>query len=166
MKILLDTSFLLPFINVEPDNIPPKRLKEILEKKNNHYYYCELSIFELVAKGMKICLDSELTIDEIHKGIDSLVYRSPIKSISWISHPELLETAYEIRKFHSDTLDCLIFSTALYYSDCFSTADDTLILKIKEEEQLVKSIVKINPNFYVWFDDLEHPPVLFSELSK
>jgi PIN domain nuclease of toxin-antitoxin system len=162
MKVLLDTSFLLPFIQVEPDNFSAQQLKELLDRKDHLFTYSDLSIFELVAKGMKICLNSALTVDDIHKGIDSLIYRSPLHSINWISHPQLMELTFKIRKIHSDTIDCLIFSTALYNTDCFATIDHTLIEKLKQNMELYNEIISINPRFYVWNKDLTHPPVLFS----
>ncbi|WP_457559685.1 hypothetical protein [Candidatus Harpocratesius sp.] len=166
MNILLDTSFLLPFIQVEPSNISGKKLKMILNKQEHTYAYCELSIFELVAKGMKICHNSELTINEIRAGIDTLVYRSPLQSINWKSHPNLFEIAYTIRNEHNDTLDCLIFTTALYFSDCFATADNTLLKNIKNNEVLAKQIISTNPRFYLWLDDLKKPPILLSKLLE
>jgi predicted nucleic acid-binding protein len=166
MKILLDTSFLLPFIQVEPNNITGKQLKEILNENIHSFFYCELSIFELTAKGMKICLGSDLTVDEIHKGIDSLVYRSPLQAINWISHPELMNIAYDIRKFHNDTLDCLIFSSAIFYSECFATADLTLLEKVKQHPELVQKIISFNNNLLIWLNDLQLPPIKFSEFIK
>jgi len=163
MKALLDTTFLLPFINVEPENLSKIQLKRLLDNNEHTLVYCELSIFELVAKGMKICFNSQLTIEDIHKGIDSLIHRSPIRVINWISHPNLLQMSFKIKKIHSDTFDCLIFSTALFYSDCFVTIDHTLIKKLKENQDLYKEIISINPNFYVWLDGLKNTPILFSK---
>jgi len=164
MKVLLDTSFLLPFIKIEPENITSQQLKEVLGGQEHTFVYSELSIFELVAKGMKICFNSVLMIEDIHNGIDSLIYRSPLTPINWTSHPSLLELAYKIRKIHSDTIDCLIFSSALYFSDCFATADVNLFETIKQQEALYNEIKSINSRFYLWFDDLSQNPILFSEL--
>jgi PIN domain nuclease of toxin-antitoxin system len=163
MKVLLDSSFLLPFIQVEPENISSQQLKELLNRQEHMFIYSELSLFELVAKGMKICYGSGLTIEEVHEGIDSLIYRSPLQPANWIGHPQIIEVAYKIRKFHSDTIDCLIFATALYLSDCFATADSTLLEKIKEQTTLFNEVLAINPRFALWFDDLQQSPINLSE---
>ncbi len=164
MKVLLDSSLLLPFIQVEPDNITPQQLKAILNRTDHTFVYSELSIFELVAKGMKICYGTDLRIEDVRRGIDSLLYRSPLQSIGWITHPNLLELAYKIRKIHSDTIDCLIFTSALYFSDCFATADQTFFDGIKREPALFNEIASVNPHFFLWFDDLAQPPVLLCEI--
>lgn len=166
MKILLDTSYLLPFLQVDPDNISNLQLKEILENTKHTFQYCHLSTFELVAKGMKICMNSDLTIQDVHEGLDSLLYSSPIQGVQWQSHPELLEIAFSLRKIHKDTFDCIIFSTALYFADCFATSDISLINKIKKQQELVEKIIKINPDFQIWAGDLQKDPQLIKKILK
>lgn len=166
MKILLDTSYLLPFIQVDPENISNLQLKKILENKKHTFQYCDLSIFELVAKGMKICINSDLTIQDVHEGVDSLLYSSPIIGVQWQSHPELFEIAFRIRNIHKDTFDCVIFSTALYFSDCFTTSDFSILNKIKKQQELVEKIITINPDFQIWIGDLQKDPKLIKEYLK
>ena len=54
MKFLIDTSYFLPLIKIGIENIPQTLLANLLSKNTHQYYYSNLTLFELTAKGLKI----------------------------------------------------------------------------------------------------------------
>ncbi len=159
MKLLLDTTYLLPSIKVQVQGLAPSVLKDLLKNAQNEIFFAEISLFELTAKGMKlICAGEHLTVSDLRIGIDSLQYNPRVKSLPWSMHPFLLDLALKIRKIHSDFIDCLILSTAVFYTDCFVTFDETLYKKVSKESDLCKDITQTNKGFQFWFHDLKDPP--------
>jgi predicted nucleic acid-binding protein len=159
MKLLLDTTYLLPSIKVQVQGLPPTVLKDLLHNAQIEIYFSEISLFELTAKGMKlICSGDPLNVSDLRIGIDSLQYNPRVKSLPWSMHPFLLDLALRLRRIHSDFIDCLILSTAVFYADCFATYDATLYDKITKNSDICKEIAKGNNNFQFWFFDLKNPP--------
>jgi hypothetical protein len=165
MKVLLDTSYLLPFIEVELETITKETLKKVIQQKDMIYVFFEINIFEIVAKGMKIAMDSELTITDIQSGVDTILHHSPLQPIPWVSHPRLLNIAMKFRKILKDTIDCLIFATGLFYADCIATFDDTFLRKIRLNKEISKFVMEANPNLKIWIYSLEKEPLLFSDIE-
>ena len=53
MKILFDTTYFLPLIKINIENIPDNLLQKILSESSNECRYSDLSILELTAKGLR-----------------------------------------------------------------------------------------------------------------
>ena len=143
MKILLDTTYFLPIIGVNIKGLSNDLLIKLLKNKDYELCYCDVTLFELAAKGAKLVLaEHSLTIDDITKGLDSLIYDKRFTNISWLTYPFILELASEVRKVHSDFLDCLILSTAVYQTDIFAMFDETLFKKISRNKTLLSKILE------------------------
>jgi hypothetical protein len=73
MKILIDTSYFLSLIRIGIENIPKTTLVNLLTKTSNKYFYSNLTLFELTAKGLKISSqENTITPQDIRVGIDAI----------------------------------------------------------------------------------------------
>ena len=155
MKILFDTSYFLPLIKVEVERIPQDLLIQLLADSSNEYFYSELSVFELTAKGLKFSsLEEELTPQDIRIGIDTLQNDPRINAISYTNNPLIIELASSFRKIHKDTIDCLIFATAICTCEGIITMDVTFYEEMNARPKILKEIQEINDSFKFWFNDL------------
>ncbi len=75
MKVLIDTSYFLPLINIGLENFSDSLLLDLLEEDLNTLYYSTISLFELTAKGMKISMKTDNAINpkDVVRGIDAIV---------------------------------------------------------------------------------------------
>ena len=165
MKILFDSSYFMPLIRVEVNNWSSEQLYHYVKDHSSvhEFYYSELSLFEIAAKGTKIALNnSELTPKDIQIGIDSLQNYDEFSQTPLFSHPYIFDLAHLCRKIHNDFIDCLIFSSAVCYTECFSTYDHTFINKIINSKAILNKIKEINPKFMILFDDLKDKPKLLN----
>ncbi|MBD3341644.1 MAG: hypothetical protein GF353_21245 [Candidatus Lokiarchaeota archaeon] len=155
MKILVDTSYFLPFIKIKIEKFPQDTLINLLYESSNKFFYSELSIFELTAKGMKISSQKgKITPQDIRIGIDALTNDTRLTKLSFIDNPLIIVLANHLRTFHKDTIDCLIFATAICMCDCIVTMDVVLYELIRNNPPLVNHIQEVNEGFKFWFDDL------------
>lgn len=155
MKILLDSSYLLPLIKIEIEKIPNDLLSNLLSVHSNEYYYSSLSTFELTAKGLKLSSqEKRITTKDIRIGIDALQQDTRLTEISYIDNPLIIDLASQFRSIHKDTIDCLIFSTAICNCDCIITMDKSFYKQISKNLEIIKEIRKINLNFKFWFNAL------------
>lgn len=165
MKILLDTTYFLPALSVEIEGLPSTLLKTLLHNENYQCYYCEISLFELAAKGVKLTQSDEtLTVDDIIKGLDSIRWDKRLTKLSWYSHPYTLELAKGIRKIHTDFIDCLILATAVCYTDTLAMYDETLFKKVKKNKGILHMILDFNEKFSFWLNDLSKKPIQIKTL--
>ena len=159
MKILIDTSYFLPLIKVGIENIPDKLLIDLLSESLNIYFYSRLTLFELTAKGLKITYKgNEINPQDIRVGMDTLKNDIRLTEISFTDNPLIIELASLLKRIHNDTIDCLIFATAISSCDCIITMDEIFFDQLNKSPQLKKEVKKINNNFTFWFNDLKGEP--------
>lgn len=158
MNIFIDTYYFLPFVKIGIKNIPQNVLINLFSKTSNNYYYSDLSIFEITATALKIISqeNGEITPQDIRVGIDAIQHDSRLNMISYTQHPFIIELSSEFRSIHNDTIDCLIFATAICTCDCIITMDVSFYDHIKKNSILIKKIKEINENFKFWFNDLSN----------
>ena len=155
MKILLDTSYFLPLIKVAVHKIPHDLLINLLMDSTHQYFYSDLSIFELTAKGLKFSSQEEsITPQDIRIGIDTLQNDNRLIRVSYIDNPLIIELVSTLRKIHNDTIDCLIFASAICTCDCIITMDLDFFNEISDNLDIINKIREINHNFKFWFEDL------------
>lgn len=135
MRLLLDSSFFMPFLAVDIKQFPRKAILELMTEEE--IIKSELVIFELSAKGSKLVNRGKISIEELTQGIIAIQYLEKIETIP-IHYSEIQVLACELRKNHSDHIDCLMVATAVYYAEGMLTLDKELKKKAKEEwkEQL------------------------------
>lgn len=160
MKILCDTSYFLPLIKISIEEIPDNLLLELLSESKHEYYYSELSVFEIAAKGLKFLInETEITLQDVMSGLDALQNDSRLKSLSWSDNPLIIELASKFRAIHQDTIDCFIFASAICNCDCILTMDLTFYEKIANDKFMLKEINALNDKFQFWFGDISKDPV-------
>ena len=155
MKILVDTSYFLPLIKIGIENIPQTILVNLLSKTSHEYFYSNLTLFELTAKGLKLSSQKNtITPQDIRIGIDAIRNDLRLTEKSFIDNPLIIELASQLKAIHNDTIDCLIFATAICVCDCIITMDGSLFDQINKTPSLINNVVEINENFRFWFNDL------------
>ncbi|MBS7654995.1 hypothetical protein KEJ50_00595 [Candidatus Bathyarchaeota archaeon] len=146
MKLLLDTTYLLPAIGITIKNLPKNMLIELM-RKDNQIFISEISIFELSAKGAKYIIEGNLLIDRVIKGIKAITYNEAITKIS-VHEATVLLKAFKLRKFLDDFIDCLILSSALNFCDVLIT-EDIEIHNLTKNKEFNKLLASINPKFKI-----------------
>jgi len=121
LKILLDTTYLLPAIGIAIKELP-KDLPIRLMQEGNQISICDISVFELAAKGAKHISAGKLPPERVTKGIRAIVYNEQIEMIPNYES-QLLLTAFKLRKMLNDFIDCLILSAAINHCDILITED-------------------------------------------
>ena len=146
MKILLDTTYLLPIIGIAIKEIPKDMLLKL--KANGHEIaVSETTVFELSAKGAKYIQNNELLPERVTVGIRSILSDDSVIKISPYDSKILL-TAFSLRGLMADFIDCLILSSALNCCDVLVT-EDQVIHGLKQQENYLKIQAAINPKFRI-----------------
>ena len=161
MKILLDTSYLFPLIDIEiNEGWTKSHLLRLLKNESYNLYYSDLSLFEIFTKSMRLILQNKinLSMDQIQNGISSLINSSKFQKINWWEHLFESEIILELRKIHSDSIDCELFYLAVVNCDIFATFDKTMVKKIKTNSIILDWINNVNPNFRIWKKNLQKKP--------
>jgi PIN domain nuclease of toxin-antitoxin system len=139
LKLLLDTSYLLPAIGISIKELPNDAPIKLIAK-GHQISISDISIFELSAKGAKHITDGTLTPERVTRGIKAIIYDDAIETIS-IHDNNLLLTAFKLRSMLNDFIDCLILSSAINQSDALITEDSDMqnLKKNKEFNELQKT---------------------------
>jgi len=164
MKILIDTSYLLPLIKISIEGISERILLEVLLKSKNEIFYSDLSLFELTAKAFKyINTGDQISVQDLMIGLDAIENDTRLIHISWKDNPIIIELATNLRTIHRDTIDYLIFATAICNCDCIATMDRDFYNQICQNNMIIEQIQPINKNFQFWFNDLSKSPKLLKK---
>lgn len=145
MRILLDSTYLLPLIGVRVRNLDPLLLLEL--KHHHSVLVSDISLFELSAKGAKYVIQGELEPEDVTQGIQSLNMDPDIVKIPYFS-TQILSASFRLRETISDYLDCLILSTAVNESDALMT-EDNILLTFTEDTVNQAFIHALNPTFMI-----------------
>lgn len=164
MKILIDTSYFLPLIKISIEGISERILLEILIQSENKLFYSDLSLFELTAKAFKyINKGNQISTQDLMRGLDAIQNNTRLIHISWKENPVIIELAVKLRTIHKDTIDCLIFATAICNCDCIVTMDKDFYKQICLNNSIFEEIQSINKNFQFWFNELSESPKLLKQ---
>ena len=165
MKILIDTSYFLPFIKIAIENFSPDLMITLLSDSSHKYYYSELSIFELTAKGLKFSSQGEkITPRDIQIGIDAIENDTRLTKVSYVNNPFIIELSSHLETIHNDTIDCLILATAICTSECIITMDVSFFEDLQNNAPIIEKIHEINSNFKFWFNDLSNDYISLEKL--
>jgi len=146
LKILLDTTYLLPAIGIaikeHQKDLPLKLIQE-----GNQISICDISVFELSAKGAKHISAGKLPPERVTRGIRAIVYNEQIEMIPTYES-QLLLTAFKLRKTLNDFIDCLILSAAINQCDILLTEDND-IQNLKNNKEFNELLSTKNPKFKI-----------------
>ena len=146
MKILLDTTYLLPTIGIAIEGIPQITALNLIAE-GHEIAISEITLFELSAKGAKYVCNGRLQPEQVTRGIRALLYDQSIEKIPNYKSKTLL-SAFKLRSNHQDFIDCLILSTALDNCDALIT-EDSQIHQQKRNKQFLNLVSTINPDFKI-----------------
>lgn len=146
MRLLLDTTYLLPAIGISIKGLPKDAPIKLI-KKGHQISISNITIFELSAKGAKHIAIGNLTAERVSTGIRAIVYDDRITRVP-IHDSSVLLTAFKLRRALSDFIDCLILSSAINQNDALITEDENIqnLIKNREAQELLK---RINPKFKI-----------------
>lgn len=140
MRILLDTSYLLPIIGISIKDLPRDAIIRLVEK-GYEISLSEISLFELMAKGAKYVANGRLPAQRVFRGINAIIHDDRIRIIR-IYDTSILMTAFKLRKVLNDFIDCLILSSAINNTDALITEDEP-IHELEEEIKTFKPSLRI-----------------------
>ena len=146
MKILLDTTYLLPAIGISIKELH-KDIPIRLIREGNQISICDISVFELSAKGAKHINAGKLPPERVTRGIRAIVYNEQIEMIPTYES-QLLLTAFKLRKMLNDFIDCLILSAAINHCDILLTEDKD-IQNLKNNKEFNELLTTKNPKFKI-----------------
>ena len=146
MRLLLDTTYLLPAIGVSIKELSKDVLIKLIQK-GNRIFICDISIFELSAKGAKHVSAGALPAERVTRGIRAIVYNEAIETIPMYDSALLL-TAFKLRSMLNDFIDCLILSAAINRCDILLT-EDTDIQELKKNKEFNELRTTMNPKFKI-----------------
>ncbi len=134
MKVLLDTSLLLPTLGIEVE-----RADKILKKLRDYeLYYSDFSILECLWVVNSLKRKGKFDRDSFETGIRSIFECYAKAEIN----AEIILRAFEIYEVgHKDIIDCILYSIALRYNMKFASIDSEL-----------KKFIKNNNLKYVFFE--------------
>jgi len=146
LKLLLDTTYLLPAIGISIRGIPEDAIIHLMEM-GHQIMISNITIFELSAKGAKQIALGDLTAERVSKGIRAIVYDDRMGKIPTYDTSILL-TAFRLRRTLSDFIDCLILSSAVNGTDAL-VSEDKDIHDTWAKGELPSLAQTINPEFEV-----------------
>jgi PIN domain nuclease of toxin-antitoxin system len=146
LKILLDTTYLLPTVGITVRELS-KGVPSKLAKKGHQVAISEMTIFELTAKGAKYVAIGTLSPERVTDGIRSLLHDDTIGKIPPYE-TEIVLTAFKLRSMLHDFIDCLILSTAINNCDALITEDNEIHAQ-KKNKEYYNLLSEINPEFKI-----------------
>ena len=126
MKVLLDTSLLLPTLGIDVE-----KAGKILKRLREHeLYYSDFSILECLWVVNSLKKKGKFDRESFETGIKSIFECYGNAEINF----EIVLKAFEIYEMgHRDIIDCLLYSTALQNNMKFASLDNEL-KKVCEEQ--------------------------------
>ncbi|MBE0516643.1 MAG: hypothetical protein IBX41_04525 [Methanophagales archaeon] len=117
MKVLLDTTYLLPAVGIDIDL--PEDLLEKLFSSRHSFIINELSLFELFGKASRFISGKEKAKERFYTGMKSILSsKIDLKPVFTL---DTLPIMLDVHERIKDLPDCPIVATAVVYSDVMLT---------------------------------------------
>jgi PIN domain nuclease of toxin-antitoxin system len=146
VKVLVDTSYLMPSIGVSVRGIPTNEILTLL-KKEKRLAISEMSIFELSAKGAKYVATGRIPREKVLQGLKAILGDERLSRIPAYGEEEL-SVALALRLYLKDFIDCLILSSALIHCESLVT-EDRLIFALRKTDSYEKLVATYNSKFTI-----------------
>jgi predicted nucleic acid-binding protein len=147
MRIMLDTTYLMPIIGVAVRGVQHDVLRT-LRKEDHTTSISELTLFELSAKGAKLTASGRLSRDRLLRGLRAAILDGSLQKVPFYGDEQLI-VSFRLREFINDYVDCALLSSALCGHDALMT-EDGLIHDLVEREEFKGIIDEINPEFQIY----------------
>jgi len=136
LKIILDSTYLLPIIGVDVKNTNEVllSLKKLRDEEKAEYYYTQFSLLEILGKLSRIKYDQE----RVAMGLTSII--EEFKPI----HPTVegyLKALTLRTKGYRDLIDLLLYATSSTTDTLFLTRDYDLVEFLKRNQEDIESIL-------------------------
>jgi len=149
LKLLLDTTYLLPALGITVRSIPQILLQD-LQQRGHEISISAITIFELAAKGAKLVSDGRLSADRVERGLAAILTDDTINQIAF-QESEILKRAIVLRSIKVDFIDCLILASAASRTDALVTEDKELRdLAMREDARALLNPMNIAFTAYSW----------------
>jgi predicted transcriptional regulator len=145
IKVLVDSTFLLPSLGIGVAQISDSDLRELAKLRSKTRFFCiHQSLAELLGKVGRewTSASDEKALETVEEGLRSLLESG---AYTWIS-PSLgaLMQAVKLReKGHKDMIDNMLYSTAADLGISFLSLDTQLIKFLEEHQYSTQLIVDI-----------------------
>ncbi len=146
MRLLLDTTYILPAIGVSVRKIPSDALVRLM-REGHQVSISDISLFELSAKGAKLVATRKLAPERVARGIRAIIYNETVEIVP-IYESTILLTAFRFRNILTDFIDCLILSSAVNRCSALVTEDDDL-KHLKGRRECDELLMGMNPGFKI-----------------
>ena len=131
MRVLLDTTYLLPAVGVAVSAAPPDVLLRVRDR-GHRTLASSVSVLEVAAKGGKLVAGRRLARGRLVRGLRAIL-ADPELEVLPLNREDILVAAADLRSLHSDFLDCVLLATAAAESDVFLTEDRVLARMARDE---------------------------------
>jgi len=146
LRLLLDTTYLLPAIGISVKGFPNDAPIKLIGK-GHRIAISNISIFELAAQGAKYITARTLPAERVARGVRAIVYDGTIETIP-MHESTILLTAFNLRSILGDFIDCLILSSAVNRCDALITEDNE-IQNLERNKEFNDILAAINPRFKI-----------------
>jgi PIN domain nuclease of toxin-antitoxin system len=144
MNLLLDSTYLFPFMGLEVRGVPRTSVLDLLSM-GHKISVSEISLFELSAKGAKLVSHGALEPYKVTSAIRAIHMSPSIAKVPFIAS-SIQQTAFGLRAQITDYIDCIIMSSSIHEADTLVTEDARLHQIYEEGSQM---FTEINPGFKV-----------------
>ena len=138
MRILLDTTYLLPAIGVSVKGVTKDAAERVIAQ-GDEVLVSEISLFELSAKGARYVLEGLLSPQRVTRGITAILYDGSVTKLPSYES-STLRLALRLRELLGDFIDCLILSSAVNHCEVLITEDEDIhrLKRDKEFDELME----------------------------
>ena len=110
---------------------------------------------------MKLIIQKKinLNIEQAQNGIQAILRSNSLHKINWFDNIFESDILLKIKFAHNDSIDAMVFYSAVVNCDVLATFDETLIERMHENQEIIQFIKEVNPKFKIWLKNLENPPI-------
>ena len=123
--------------------MPPDATRRVKDA-GHEVLAAEISLFEVLAKGAKLALEGKADPGRVSLAIKSILSDGSIGKVGAYTE-DAMGMAIELRRHHSDFVDCLILASAANECDALVTED----VGIPRNDDLMKAMLHHKPEFKV-----------------
>lgn len=146
MRLLIDTTYLLPAIGVSVRGFPRLAVRD-LQERGHTLSICTISIFELAAKGAKFVACRKLKQRRVEDGLRAILHDPSLGQVPF-EEPAVMGRALAVSKDIGDFIDCLLLSSAAAKTDALVTEDQEL-QRVGSQEAIRAKLRPTSPAFAV-----------------
>jgi predicted nucleic acid-binding protein len=141
--ILLDTTYIFPIAGIDVHDVERDAVKKAIAA-GHQLSISEMSLFELAAKGAKLVRNGSVEAERLTQAVQSIASDERLRKIQ-LYQDGVLPLAINLRRHHSDFMDCVILASAVSACEILVTEDESLA----HDSELIKLARKARPEFSV-----------------